>query len=66
MAFGIAVLKWGVWPMINFPHLSLSVAILITTGGIIYVGCLFWLDRDFVLQTRMLIRKAASSQAPSG
>ena len=66
MVLGVAVLKWGIWPMINFPHVSISLMILIGTGGLIYLGSLLFLDRDFVLQTRMIIKKAASSQPAFG
>jgi threonine aldolase len=66
MVLGVAVLKWGIWPMINFPHVSISLMILLGTGGLIYLGSLLFLDRDFVLQTRMIIKKAASSQPASG
>ncbi len=66
MALGVAIMKWGILPMINFPHVSISLVILIATGSTIYFGCLLFLDRDFVLQTRMIIKKAASSQAAPG
>lgn len=59
MALGVAALKWGILPMINFPHVSMVIAILLGSGCLIYFVCLWLLDRPFVLQTRAMIKKAA-------
>lgn len=59
MALGVAALKWGILPIINISHVSISLAILVGTGCLIYLGCLWLLDRSFVLETRNLIKKAA-------
>lgn len=58
MAIGISALKWGILPMINVPHISISLAILIGTGTFTYLGCLWFLDRNFVRETRSTIKKA--------
>lgn len=59
MALVIAALKWGILPMIHVPHVSISLAIFIGTGNLIYLGCLWFLDRAFMLGTINLIKKAA-------
>jgi len=59
MALVIAALKWGILPMIHVPHVSISLAIFIGTGSLIYLGCLWFLDRAFMLEIINLIKKAA-------
>jgi O-antigen/teichoic acid export membrane protein len=59
MALVIAALKWGILPMIHVPHVSISLAIFIGTGSLIYLGCLWFLDRAFMLGTINLIKKTA-------
>jgi len=59
MAIGMVLLKWGIFPRIHVPHVSIALAVLLGTGGLIYFACLWLLDRSFVLQTKAMIRKAA-------
>jgi len=59
MAFGVAVLKWVILPLIHVPHVSISLAILLGTGSLTYLSCLCFLDQNFVQQTRAIIKKAA-------
>jgi len=59
MAIGMVLLKWGIFPRIHVPHVSIALAVLLVTGGLIYFACLWLLDRSFVLQTKAMIRKAA-------
>jgi O-antigen/teichoic acid export membrane protein len=60
MAVGVSALKWGFLPLIAISHASLSLGVLIGAGGMIYLCCLWILDRSFVLQTHSLIKKAAT------
>jgi hypothetical protein len=57
MAIGVGTLKWGVLPLIDIVHLSISLSILIFTGCFIYLTCLWLFDRNFVRETRVLIKK---------
>ena len=59
MAIGVATLKWGILPLMNIPHVTISLAILIGAGVLIYLACLWFLDRNFVRETRSTIKKAA-------
>jgi O-antigen/teichoic acid export membrane protein len=59
MALVVAILKWGILPMINFPHVSIVIAVLLGSGYLIYFVCLWLLDRPFVLKTKEMIEKAA-------
>jgi len=59
MAIGIVLLKWGVLPIIDVPHVSIVLAILLGTGGLIYFICLWLLDKSFLIQTKATIRKVA-------
>lgn len=59
MALSVAATKWGILPIIHVPNISISIAILIGTGCLTYLGCLWFLDRSFILETRNLIKKAA-------
>lgn len=61
MAIVVAVLKWCLLPLIAIPHASLSLGLLVGTGGMIYLCCLWLLDRSFVLQTIGSIKKAATA-----
>jgi len=58
MAIGIVILKWGILPIINVPHISIAFATLLGSGCLIYFLSLWLLDKDFVLQTKAMIRKA--------
>jgi O-antigen/teichoic acid export membrane protein len=60
MAVGVSILKWGILPAMTLPHLSLSLFILCGTGCIIYLGCLWLLDRSFILHTSALFKRAAA------
>lgn len=59
MAIAISALKWGILPLIDIPHVSISLAILISAGSLIYLRCLWLFDRNFVLTLRSIIKKAA-------
>lgn len=59
MAVGVSVLKWGLLPSIAIPHIALSLGALIVAGGSIYLTCLWFLDRSFLLQTRSIIKRAS-------
>ena len=59
MAAGVSILKWIIMPLIHICHISLSLAILVGVGCIIYVVCLYCIDRHFFRQTFATIRKAA-------
>lgn len=59
MAVGISTLKWGVLPLIGVPHLAISISLLIGAGILIYLASLWFLDRNFVRDTRSIIKKAA-------
>jgi PST family polysaccharide transporter len=58
MAIGIVILKWGILPIISVPHISIAFAALLGSGCLIYFLSLWLLDKDFVLQTKAMIRKA--------
>jgi len=60
MAIGISMLKWGILPLIEITHVFLSLGTLICAGCIIYLGCLWLLDRSFILQTKNLFKKAVA------
>jgi O-antigen/teichoic acid export membrane protein len=59
MAAGISALKWGILPLIDIPHVSISLAILIGAGSLIYLSCLWFFDRNFIREIRSTIKKAA-------
>lgn len=59
MAIGVSALKWGIMPLIEIPHIFVSLAILISAGSFIYLGCLWFFDRNFVRAMRAIIKKAA-------
>jgi len=59
MAIGIGLLKWGVFPILDVPRVSIVLATLLGAGGLIYFVCLWLLDKPFVLQMRAMIRKTA-------
>ena len=63
MACGVATLKWGLLPFFPIPLLStsLSLGVLILSGGLIYFACLWLLDRSFVIQTYFHVKKIALS-----
>jgi O-antigen/teichoic acid export membrane protein len=60
MTSGIVVLKWEILPMMHVPHVFISLVILVTVGILIYLGGLWLIDRDFILEARNLIKKAAT------
>jgi O-antigen/teichoic acid export membrane protein len=60
MAIGVALLKWGLLPYLSIPYAILSLSILIFTGGLIYLGCLWLLDRDFILGASSLLKRATT------
>ena len=58
MAIGVGTLKWGFLPLIDVAHISITLLILIFAGCFIYLSCLWLFDRDFVRETRVMIKKA--------
>jgi PST family polysaccharide transporter/lipopolysaccharide exporter len=59
MAAGVAIFKWGILQFMPMPYAFLSIGVLICTGCIIYLACLWILDQSFILQTKNLLKKAA-------
>jgi len=43
-----------------FPYAFLSLGVLIGAGGLVYFGCLWLLDRDFILHTSTLLKRATT------
>jgi hypothetical protein len=60
MAFGIAILKWGIFQFIPSTYLILTTFVLIFAGTMIYAGSLWFLDRSFILNISSLLKKAAA------
>jgi PST family polysaccharide transporter len=60
MAFGVAILKWGIFQFIPATYLILSTFVLIFAGTMIYAGSLWLLDRSFILNISSLLKKAAA------
>jgi len=58
MAIAMVILKWAILPMICVPHGSIAFAALLGWGLPVYFLSLWLLDKDFLLQTKTMIRKA--------
>lgn len=59
MALGVGLLRMVILPVFHVPLAAVSLIVLICIGGIIYLGCLWLLDRSFIWETRKLIKKVA-------
>lgn len=57
MAIGIAALKWGILPIIDVPYAFVSLSVLISVGCAIYLASLWLLDRSFILNTTILLKR---------
>ena len=60
MTIGVATIKWGVLTIMPIPCAFLSLGVLICAGCTIYLGCLWMLDRSFILDTSILLRRATT------
>lgn len=58
MAIGISAIKWGLLPFVLVYHSILSLGILVFTGCFIYLSCLWIMDRDFILDSSSLLKRA--------
>ena len=58
MSLCIGILKWVVLPIMLIPHVILSICILICSGSLTYLVCLWFLDRSFFIEIKNLIRKS--------
>ncbi|MDD5222749.1 MAG: lipopolysaccharide biosynthesis protein [bacterium] len=59
MAFSVIIIKWGIMPVVHIPHIFISIMIIAGAGCLTYLGCLWYLDRPFILETRNLLKKVA-------
>jgi len=60
MVAGISILKWGLFPFFLVHHAVASLGVMILAGSAIYIACLWLLDRDFILDTASLLKRATT------
>ncbi len=59
MVIGVATLKWVLFHFVSIPYAVLSLGCLIFAGCFVYLVCLWLLDRDFILYTSTLLKRAS-------
>lgn len=61
MIITIICVKWWIFPSLNITNLYCSVVSYTLAGGLSYLLCLLFLDKKFVLETKLYINKAIST-----